>query len=385
MVKRRFWIRVTCAGLVLAALFAAAVPVWRGYIRTRDVQEGMPFRGKFVTAYGLCRRLTGARSCNGCVRLLGSGQLMMPSAKRREMALEASKAAAFSAFCRTNGVGYLFVQLPKKLDVPMKMLPPGVKDFAYANADDLLRRLAVLGVETLDWRARFAASPRLVTENFYTSDSHWTNPASLRAAHDLAVEIARRCGDDVRGAERLADANWERSVLKGFFSGSLGKRTGMRFADSDDVTVLIPKFATGLELSVPDREVVKTGSFAEIALPGYVKTDAARRTRNLPFSAHYAGGGARFVRLVNPEAPIGRKILLIGDSFSRSLRTYLWTVVREIVAVDPRQYDPAFDCAGFVRDERPDLVIQIPTAAALTSDVRTGEKRGYPAAFDYGL
>ena len=49
--------------------------------------------------------------------------------------------------------------------------------------------------------------------------------------------------------------------------------------------------------------------------------------------------------------------------------------------LDPRQF------ARLVRDERPDLVVQIHTAAALTADVRKGigAKRGGAAIFDYGL
>lgn len=80
-----------------------------------------------------------------------------------------------------------------------------------------------------------------------------------------------------------------------------------------------------------------------------------------------------------------RKVLLIGDSFSRSLRTYLWVAVREIVSIDPRKYDPPLNIARLVLAERPDIVIQMPTAASLAADARAGERRKHPAAFNYGL
>ena len=184
-------IRISCASAVFAAVLATSASVWCGYVRTHDVQEGVPFRKKFVSAYGLFCRLTGARSCNKCVKLLKSDQLMIPSTERLDMGESALKTVAFSEFCRSNGVQYLYVQLPKKLDVRKTMLPPGVKDVAYENADDLLRRLADAGVAAEDWRPRFAGSAERGAANFYASDTHWNNPTSLRAARPVLIEMFR--------------------------------------------------------------------------------------------------------------------------------------------------------------------------------------------------
>lgn len=387
--KRRFWIRITFVVVAITAMFAASVPVWYGYLRTCDVQEGFPFRKKFVSVYGLFRRVTGARECNRCVKLLGSDQLMLPSDKRWNMMAEASRTAAFAEFCRTNGAAFLFVQLPKKLDVDKTMLPPGVGDFAYDNADDLLLRLKDLGVAAVDWRPRFAGSPQQVAENFYVADTHWNNLTSLRAARDLSRMIGELCETDARSlarADELLEAeSWNRRRIEHYSFGALARRTGRHFSEVDDVTALWPKFETRLTVALPEEKSEQSGSFLDVAVPNYARVILGKDSKRAQFSSQYAGGANRLVRLVNEQAPLDAKVLLIGDSFSRSLRTYLWVAVREIVSFDPRMRDQSLDAARLVLAERPDIVIQMPTAAALTSVVRAGEKRGRLAAFDYGL
>lgn len=364
-------IRIAFALAAFTSALAASVPVWRQYVRTRDVHAGIPLRKKFVAAYGLYRRVTGARSCNQCVKLLKSDQLMLPSGTRRDMAQEARKVAAFSAFCRTNGIRYLYVQLPKKLDVHKTMLPPGVSDFAYENADDLLRQLAAAGVATEDWRPRFAGSARQVEDNFYASDTHWNNPTSLRAARDLAGAIVRLCGIDgveAANADRLLrPESWNSRAIPLRIPGALAKRTGRFFSKPSVVTALWPKFETELTVILPKRKSEASGSFLQVAVPFYAQALSAEETTMKAFSAQYAGSAERLVRLVNPRAPLDRKVLLIGDSFSRSLRTYLWVAVCEIVAVDPRHRSSSFEIDRLVLGERPDIVIQAHTAALLAS------------------
>lgn len=390
--KNSVKIRVGCALAAMAAMLGAAVPVGYGFACVRDVNEGIPFRRWFVSAYGWYCRAVGTRSCNRCVLLLGTDHAMLPTGERWPMAAAAANVAAFSEYCRSLGSRYLYVQLPKKLDVRKTMLPPGVTDVAYENADDLLGRLEDAGVATEDWRARFAGTAEQVAANFYPSDTHWNNPASLRAARELASVTVRLCEVDAPSArladERLRPESWNAVELGRHFkfAGALARRTGRFFAKANRVTALWPKFETELAFAQPDENRQASGSFLELAVPAYAQA-FFRRQGTSSFTAQYAGGGARFVRLVNHRAPIDRKVLLIGDSFSRSLRTYLWVAVREIVSVDPRQFAQPQGIARLVRDERPDLVVQIHTAAALTADVRKGigAKRGGAAIFDYGL
>ena len=361
--------RFACALAAFALALSASVPVWCEYVRTQDAHEGIPLRKGFVTAYGLYRRITGSQSCNKCVRLLESGQLMLLTDRKHDLAQKTREVTSVSDCCRTNGIRFLFVQLPKKLDAHRTMLPPGVRDFAYDNADELLRRLNERGVATEDWRPRFAGTPGQVAANFYSSDPHWNNPASLRAAQDLATTIASLCDADrssAAEADRLLQMeNWNSQVVEGYFFGTLLRRTGPFFMDSDDVTVLWPKFDTRLTVAIPDLKFEATGSFLKVAVPAYAQAMAGQWADKRYFTAHYVGRGGRPIRLSNPHAPLDRKVLLVGDSFVRSLRTYLWVAVREIVSIDPRVRNPPTDIARLIREDRPDIVIQIQTAAAL--------------------
>lgn len=382
-------VRTVFAGAVLAFMAGMSFSVCRRYVRARTIGPGSRIEDGLVAVNGLLQRLEGKRVCNKCVKLVGSGQLMYPNHKRSDMADEAVLMTAFSEFCRTNGVGFLYVLLPKKLDMHRKMLPPGLVDVAYDNADDLLRRLDPKHVMYEDWRPKLAATPEMVAENFYISDLHWNNPAARQAAHDLVLSAARICGvsadSAAKAVELLEPGMWHEKRAERCFLGTLARRTGPYFVRKDDVAILWPRFDTRITVSVPDRKFEKTGTFLEVVVPYYAKRLDVWKKVSHSFGEQYAGGAARLVRIGNPGAPLNLRVMIIGDSFSRSARTYLSVAVREIVTVDPRRYDPPLDMAKMVLDERPDIVIQMHTVNALVADALSGEKRESPAAFDYGL
>lgn len=329
--------------------------------------EQFPLREGFVTFNGLCVRLAGQHFCNDVVKMEPGDLLISPAPRRVKMTSSAVNAQRFSEFCKTSGATFLYVLAPKRLDLRQLLLPPGFRDEAYRNADELKALLQGKGVACADWRARFAATPDTVRTNFYRTDHHWNTDASFAAAGLLIDEIASRLSvpeeDAIRARKLLDPKSWKRKVMRQCFLGSLGKRTGPGFSGYDDVVVLRPGFKTKMSMEVPSRKISVKGSFEKTVM---------RRWKELlsiedgfvsdAYSMIYIGGLYPLVRHHNPLAPLKVKVLLIGDSFARPVEAFLSTAVQDLIAIDPRRRNPKHKgVADIVRQERPDIVIQLQT------------------------
>lgn len=401
-------VRMVVAGAVLAFVLTGAVsefPVFtRAFFpkkvmtlmkRIREVREKcaeqFPLREGFVTLNGFCVRLAGQHLCNDVVKMEPGDVLISPSPRRVKMTSSAVNVQRFSEFCKTNGAAFLYVLAPKRLDLRQTLLPPGFRDMAYRNADELVALLQDKGVAFADWRERFAATPDLVRTNFYRTDHHWNTDASFAAAGLLADEICGRLSvseeDAIRARELLEPKSWKRQVMRQCFLGSLGKRTGPGFSRYDDVIVLRPGFKTKMSMEVPSRKINVKGTFEKTVM---------RRWKELlsiedgfvsdAYSMIYIGGLYPLVRHHNPLAPLKVKVLLIGDSFARPVEAFLSTAVQDLVAIDPRRRNLKHKgLADMVRREKPDIVIQLQTPNTFSVDMMKGPKTGKAVMFEYGL
>ncbi|MBR3223230.1 MAG: hypothetical protein IKF72_13500 [Kiritimatiellae bacterium] len=356
----------------------------------KAAESRFPQRLTFVTLNGLFVRLVGQHSCNGVVKTKPHGILLQPHANLVKTEKAAGRMRRFSDFCERHGAKFLYVQLPRKLDVSNRILPAGVVERANDNVRRMLGSIAEAGVAHVDVRADFAATPDDVARNFYRTDHHWRNDAAFRMAGRLAAEIAVRCAapeaDAHRAAELLSPDAWTREVHPCCFLGSLGRRTGPLFAGLDDLAVLRPRFATRMSISIPSKRISLSGTFedtnmrrADEALAGSKSfvTDA--------YSALYVGGIYPLVVHENRNAPLRKRVLLIGDSFARPVEAFLSVAVRRLDVVDPRRTARNFSIAGYVRQTKPDIVIQMINPSSLGVDKMKGPKTGRAAMFEYGL
>lgn len=386
---------------VLAGGFALAPSAWTVWIKKdrpivkriaalrNACAQRFPFRTTWVTVNGGCVRLTGQSACNGVVRTEPDGLLLDPNPRTASFVAQAKRVAAFDRHCRRNGAAFLYVQYPKKLDVKQTMLPQGVEDGSYANADRLLAALARQEVPAVDWRKHFAATPEDVRRNFYRTDHHWNTEAAFVVARRLAREIATRtkCTPEAcEQARHLLDlSQWRRSVLEDRFLGSLGRRTGPLFGGVDDVVVLKPDFETSMSLSVPSKGLDRSGSFEETVMWRWNEVaEGSWSFSDATYSMLYVGGLYPMSVHRNPTAPLARKVLLVADSYSRPVAAFLSVVCQEVVVIDPRRCSSQFSLAREVTRRHPDLVIQALTPSSLIASSMVDKSRKN-VMFDYGL
>lgn len=354
------------------------------------MESEFPQRLSFVDLNGLFLRLIGQHFCNGVVKTEPHDILLKPNARPVRTKKAAKKMRQFADFCARHGARFLYVQLPRKLDVRNRMLPAGVEERSNANIRKMLKSFREAGVECLDMCAEFAATPDDVARNFYRTDHHWRNDAAFRMAGLLAAEIARRCavpeGDARRAAELLSPESWTREEHPSCFLGSLGRRTGSLFSGLDDLTVLRPRFGTRMSIRVPSKGVDLTGTFEETNMrrSGDALSSASSFVTDA-YSALYVGGIYPQVVHKNPGAPLGVRVLLIGDSFARPVEAFLSVAARRLDVIDPRRTKRDFRLSEYVLQMKPDIVIQMINPSSFNVDKMKGPKVGSPAMFRYGL
>lgn len=400
-------VRLGVAGVFIVLCAAIAVPTSKTFFRAfgrsakstvekrlakarRAVASEFPERLAFVTLNGLFVRSLGQHLCNGVVKTRPHGMLLSPNDGGVKLRGAVRRMKEFSDFCEKNGAAFLYVQLPRKLDAENRMIPPGVAERSNANARKMIRFLKRSGVPHLDLRADFAATPDDVKRNFYMTDHHWRNDAAFAAAGRLVPEIVSRCKvpeEEARKAsESLSPGSWTREVYPSCFLGSLGRRTGSLFSGLDDLTVYRPRFGTSMSIGIPSKRIFVKGTFEETNMHRADEAlSGAESFTTDAYSALYVGGIYPQTIHENPQAPIRKRVLLIGDSFARPVEAFLSVAVAYLEAVDLRRTGRAFNLADHVRRTKPDIVIQMLNPISLRVDTLRGPKTGRAVMFDYGL
>ena len=404
--------RLVAAGVFLALCASIAVPTAttfcdafgekaRGAKRKTAVAERIkkargamesefPQKLSFVNLNGLFIRLIGQHLCNGVLKTEPHDILLQTTARPLRAEKFAAKMRQFADYCARHKARFLYVQLPRKLDIRNRMIPAGVEDQAYVNVRKMLKSFREARIDCLDMCTEFAAMPDDVARNFYRTDHHWRNDAAFRMAGLLAAEIARRCSvpeaDALRAAKLLSPESWTREVHPSCFLGSLGRRTGSLFSGLDDLTVLRPRFKTRMSIRVPSKGVDLTGTFEETNMR---RADEALSSSSSfvmdAYSALYVGGIYPQTVHENPGAPLRVRVLLIGDSFARPVEAFLSVAVRRLDVIDLRRTKRDFRLSKYVRQMKPDIVVQMINPGSINIDKPKGPKVGAPAMFLYGL
>ena len=141
-----------------------------------------------------------------------------------------------------------------------------------------------------------------------------------------------------------------------------------------------------MSIVVPSKGVDLVGTFEETNMR---RADEALSSSSSfvtdAYSALYVGGIYPQVVHKNPSAPLRKHVLLIGDSFARPVEAFLSVAVGRLDVVDLRRTAKRFSLADYVRQTKPDIVIQMVNPSSFNVDKMKGSKTGRAVMFDYGL
>ena len=328
----------------------------------------LPGRNLFVTINGGFCRLMGKRALNERYKL-DNDQLtyVIPEFDMSDIA---ANTIAFSRMLEIEGIPFLYVNTPFKVDPENKQLPPGIEDYSNENADCFLNLLREAGVDTLDLREIVRAEGLDHSSLFYRTDHHWKAETGFWAFTEIVRELSRQDSAYVIDESILAQENYGWMVYPKCFLGSAGQRVGPLYSGLDDMTVITPLYDTWLRLWSVDSADADEGTFSDILLyPEFLDGDIFH---SFPYNV-YLGGSFAQLHLVNESRESGfavtstqRKILAFTDSFAWVVAPFLALGYDETVFLDLRAFEE--DVLDFVRVEQPDLVIVLYNPGSLKDE-----------------
>lgn len=331
----------------------------------------------FVNLNGLYCRLTGRNICNQIMRL-SNGMLTDLDPEKKDMRPAADAITELAAFTESKGARLLYVLCPVKMDAQNALLIPGESDHSNENGDELVAMLRGAGVDTLDLREYLAQTPEQIERYFFRTDHHWSFTGAFEAYRVITEELAARFPTAGIDLSRADVANWEAHTLKSWMLGSQGKRTGIYFGGTDDVTYYTPRFASESSCDIPEYSggsAYYEGSFEDANL----RADEYLVSRPDYFTSSpydmYIGGEYALVRHRSEGAPSGLRVVIVKDSFVLPVQAFLSTQFRYIDVLDPRN-GSSETVAEHIRAVQPDIVLVMLSAKSAGS---------YEAYTDFGV
>jgi len=310
----------------------------------------------FIDLNGLFCRMCGIRVCNGVVRLDNGHLVPMAIGKGKPRAISVN-VIGFSRYLKERKIPFLYVQAPYKMDLGMKMVPAACHHHAYEDADELLSALVAAKVAVLDLRPHFAASVEDVERYFYRTDHHWNGDAIFEAYRLTTRRLADMLGISERTIlNEINPSSWRRQTRPNWFLGSSGRRTGRFFGGLDEIVWYEPRFATQQSYARLQEGECGKGDFSTT----FVRQDYIDNRPDLFTQSAYDlyGGSRPLVCYRNMHAPVKRKIVAVGDSYSHPVWTLCSTVFAEIDVIDPRIWQKG-TVAEYVVQTKPDMVVQL--------------------------
>ena len=181
--------------------------------------------------------------------------------------------------------------------------------------------------------------------------------------------------------ETLDINNWTIHELPDQFLGSKGRRVGIYFGGLDALEWMTPNFETDLSFYYPEKQLFLKGDY-EKAFIRDEYLDPGRDKMRTDYYNVYIGGNYPFVQTKNTHALSDQRVLLIHDSFSFPLISFLSLVFREVDSIDPRSYRD-MTMTEYADRMRPDLVIMAlaPYADIINDEVFFRFSNGNDALF----
>lgn len=336
---------------------ALLLPNFQKQVKDKLMTESLKGHYHFIDGSGLYARISGRRVFNAVVRL-NNGMLTGKSSMIPDMGKKAEALKTLNETVGSYGGKFVYVQFPYKMDLEQKMAPAGLTSQLTINneTEGFVSLLQNEGIDTIDTIPNFAKTQELVEETFYRTDHHWKPSAAFKAFCMIMEHLQDLYPEQETFGSFYADPeNWTVHEMEHQFLGSRGKRTGVYYGGVDPLQWMTPKFDTYFSSYVQNHDTFKKGNFEDACLiKSYLDPDPQLHKKN-----HYCitvGGDYPLVQYRNQYAPSELSVLILKDSFTLPLQTYLATAFQKVDIIDPRYFK---ECSilEYIDRTKPDIVI----------------------------
>lgn len=311
---------------------------------------------QFIDIAGFYAKRTGRRLFNKVI-VLGNGMLTVRENEITENNEKIDELVQYDQFIRSYGGKFLYVQFPYKMDLLLSLSPEGLSEQVNINnqTEEFIQNVSNAGIDVLDTIPLLVQTPNDISENFYRTDLHWKPVGAFKAFKQITEKIKKIFPDEKISDTFLNDEIWTVHEVPNRFLGSWGKRCGKYFGGYDDLQWMTPNFPVTLSYYIKDSNHFVKGQFEDVCIvkeladPGI---DLYRKNNYLIQTS----GDFSLVQYRNLFAGSSLHILLIKDSYTLPLQTFLVTEFSQIDVIDPRYFNET-SLMEYTDRIRPDLVI----------------------------
>jgi len=265
-----------------------------------------------------------------------------------------------------KGIPFLFVYEHPTLYAE-GMLPAGYEalDHSAQMADEVVSALREGGVELLDSRQVLPESGYSLNELLMVTDQHWSTLAAITMARAIAGRL-----NDMTGAQldlsRLDMDNLNTQVHEKLFMGKYGQRVGTGIVDPDDIVEYWPKYDTWISRTTKRVKSIEehSGDFrTAVTRTDRLEPDPGKTWNKLAYT--YYGQVEAYDLLTNEDAP-DFTVLLLKDSYSAPIGTFMSLMARHVLCVDLRRDVEPLE--WWVEQYHPDAVVMAYSLQMLRDD-----------------
>lgn len=263
-------------------------------------------------------------------------------------------------------VPFLFVyEHPTLYDPAMMPEGYGALDHAGEMADEAIGVLREGGIDVLDSRDVLPNCGYDLNDLLMVTDQHWSTLAAIAMGQAIAGRL-----NDMTGASldpSLLDMeNLNTLRHEKLFVGKYGQRVGTGYVTPDDIVEYWPKADVTIH-----RHTLRTTSEEDVTAPfreavtrfDRLEPDPGRSWNTLAYT--YYGQVEAYSAFENPGAP-DYTILLLKDSYSAPIGTFMSLLARNVVCVDLRRdVDPL---ETWIEKYHPDAVVMAYSLQMLRDD-----------------
>lgn len=312
---------------------------------------------QLVDINGLTHRCLGQKIVNGSIKDKEGNLNLIENLDYvfdvHEEEKKANKALKILEYAQNNGAHVLYVQRPWKNSESSNVFPYG-KRLEYGKQFDFwCTKMESNNLPVVDLR-KCLSEQELI---FYKTDHHWTIRTSLLATDEIVKKLNKVYGVGLN-EDVLNPENYQSDIYPDSLLGSIGVKTGQYYVGKDDFEVIYPKFKTDFDYTIYDNDGLvskQEGNFVD----AFISMDLIQDEGYYNKYAAYTFGGFVENIIKNRQSDNDLKALLISDSFSRPMVTFLSLCFDETRFLDPQEgrYNGSF--VEYIKEYKPDVVIMM--------------------------
>ena len=263
-------------------------------------------------------------------------------------------------------IPFLFVYEHPTLYDPA-MMPEGYAalDHAGEMADEAIETLKNGGVEVLDSRDVLPESGHALNDLLMVTDQHWSTLAAITMGQAIAARLNDMTGaaldPSILDMENLNTLRHEK-----LFMGKYGQRVGTAFVTPDDIVEYWPKADVTIH-----RHTLRTTSEEDVTAPfreavtrmDRLEPDPGKTWNTLAYTYY---GQVEAYSIFENVAAQDCTILLLKDSYSAPIGTFLSLLAKEVVCVDLRRDVEPLET--WIEKYHPDAVVMAYSLQMLRDD-----------------